>query len=255
MGIFKKLYTALFIALLLPVLTFAQSGDESEEAAESLYLVMNVKPLNNNISSFESALAEHNREYHTEFPMQVFWIATGDTYSGYYQIVHGPTNWTNLGMYQASDEHNTHWNDEVMTKVEDASGYSFWQLIPEYALNPQEEIVPASFVEIFTIKSNQMSRFMKLIDEWHEANIEEEFDGSYGVLSRQMSGTGQVALVVNLPEGWSELDESPNFREKFENTHGKPNWDVFREDMGRTIERVEIAMRFYRPDLSTAAEN
>lgn len=169
-------------------------------------------------------------------------------------MTHGPTNWTTLGSRSPSEEHDEHWNNEVMPLVEDITGYTFWKQSSDVVLNPPESVVQNSFVQIFNIKEGENPRFMRALQEWHKANIESDFEGSYTAYSRQMSGQNQLALVVNLPEGFSELDNPPQFRQSFEDSHGKPRWDLFADDTEKAIESVEIGMRFLRPDLSTPVD-
>lgn len=240
-----------FLSVLLFCLPIEINAQADEEPANDLYLSLLVKPLNANISAFEDALAEHHQNYHENLPMIVYWIATGETYGGYYQLVHGPTNWTTLGSYSPSAEHDDHWNNEVMPHVEDTSGYTFWKRSSEIVLNTPETSPQSSFTQLFNIKDGEGARFMRAMRDWHEANVESEFEGSYTVYNRQMFGQNQVAMVVNLPGGWAELDNPPQTREGFENTHGKPMWDLFMDDYVKAVEDVEIGMRFFRPDLST----
>lgn len=247
----NELITILSLSLFLFCLPLEMNAQADEEPAQDLYLVIHAKPSNGNISAFEDALAEHTQNYHENFPLTVFSVATGETYGGYYQLAHGPTNWTTLDSYSPSEEHDDHWNNEVMPLVEDITGYTFWKQSSDVVLNPPESVVQNSFVQIFNIKEGENPRFMRAMQEWHKANVESDFEGSYTAYSRQMSGQNQVALVVNLPGGWSELDNPPQFRQRFEDTHGKSMWDLFADDTEKAIESVEIGMRFLRPDLST----
>ncbi|MDX1641803.1 MAG: hypothetical protein R3220_08890 [Balneolaceae bacterium] len=247
----NKLIIILSIFLFLFYLPLEINAQTDEEPKKDLYLVIHAKPSNESIPAFEDALAEHMQNYHESFPFAVFWVATGETYGGYYQLAHGPTNWTTLDSYSPSKEHDEHWNNEVMPLVEDISGYTFWKQSSDVVLNPSESAVQNSFVQIFNIEDGETSRFVRALQEWHEANVESDFEGSYTAYSRQMSGQNQFALVVNLPKGFSELDNPPQFRQQFEDIHGKQMWDLFADDTEKAIESVEIGMRFFRPDLST----
>lgn len=241
----------IFLSLSLFCLPLEMNAQMDEEQADDLFLVIHAKPFNGSAPAFEEALAEHNQNYHQDFPLIVFWVATGETFGGYYELVHGPTNWTALDGYSPSEGHDEHWHNEVLTLVEHITGYTFWKQNSDIVLNPQESIMPNSFVEIFNIRQGENARFMRALKDWHQANAESDFEGSYAAFNRQMSGKNQVALVVNLPGGWSDLDTSPEFRERFEETHGKQRYDLFSDDAEKSIESVEVAMRFFRPDLST----
>lgn len=241
----------ILLSIFLFCLPLDINAQMDEEPTEDLSLVFHAKPFNGSAPAFEEALAEHTQEYHQDLPIIIFWVATGKTFGGYYELIHGPTSWTALDGHSPSEEHDEHWHNEVLTHVEHITGYTFWKQDSDIVLNPQESIMPKSFVQIFDIKQGETARFMRVLKDWHTANVESDFEGSYTAYTRQMSGQNQVALVVNLPGGWSDLDSPPEFRKRFEEIHGKQMYDLFSDDTEKAIESVEVAMRFFRPDLST----
>ncbi|MDZ7694288.1 MAG: hypothetical protein U5K69_24735 [Balneolaceae bacterium] len=121
-------------------------------------------------------------------------------------------------------------------------------------MNPVES--QKSLITILTIKEGENNRFMRALDEWHEANKEaEDFNGSYNVYSRQVSGENQVAIISSLENGWAELDEENNFRKRFEEKHGKSAWDLWIEDVSDAMKSEDVVSRGYLPDLSSGGEN
>jgi len=77
------------------------------------------------------------------------------------------------------------------------------------------------------IKNGEMSRFMRLLDEWLETNNEYDRGGRFNVYTRQLHGMGIVAIVSSLKNGLAEFDESNEFRQYFIDTHGEERCNCF----------------------------
>ncbi|MDX1672063.1 MAG: hypothetical protein R3211_06955 [Balneolaceae bacterium] len=247
-----------FTAILLILVFIASSGvfaQESESAENQIFFVQWLKPHNDKIQAFEKAVKEHNQKFHTEDGVAVFNEVTGK-YHGHYEFAVGPYTWTEWENRDFSEAHDNHWISEVMPLVQHAAEPAAWKLLPKYQMNPMEKIAPKSLITVLTIKPGEYPRFMRALEEWHKANkAAEDFDGSYSVYARQYSGESQVAIISNLENGWSELDEDNNFRNRFEDKHGKMAWDLWLDDVVDAIKSEDVVSRILRRDLSTGLDN
>lgn len=247
-----KRFTLLLTTLLF-VSSFGIYAQESESQENAIYFVQRLQPHNDQIEAFEDAVQEHNQKFHSEEGVSVFYEISGE-YHGHYQFVMAPYTWTEWENRETSDAHDNHWRNTVMPLVKHAVEPSAWKLLPKYQLNPVESRL--SIITILTIKQGKNDRFMRTLEEWHEANKEaENYDGSYTVFSRQLSGENQVAIVSSLENGWAELDEESNLRNRFEEEHGKAAWDLWTEDATEAIKSEDVITRVYREDLSAGTEN
>lgn len=245
-----------FTLLLAPIFLITSFGifaQESESQENEIFFVQWLQPHHDQIQAFENTIKEHNERFHSEDGVLVFYEITGK-YHGHYELVTGPYTWTEWENRETSEAHDNHWINTVMPLVKHAAEPTAWKRLPKYELNPIES--QKSLITILTIKEGENDRFIRTLDEWHEANKEaEDFDGSYNVYSRQVSGENQIAIVSSLENGWAELDEENNFRQRFEDKHGKSAWDLWIDDVSDVLKSDDVASRVFRPDLSSGMEN
>lgn len=249
-------FTILLTTLLL-VTSVAVFGQDEESEENEIFFVQQLQPHNDQIEAFENALQEHNQTYHSEDGVMTFYEISGKTH-GHYEFVLGPYTWTEWENRELSEDHRMHFNNEIMPLVKHAAEPSAWKHLPNFELNQPDisEYSRKSIISILTLKDGQYARFMKTLEQWHKANAEsEDFDGSYNIFSRQLSGENQIAFIYRLEDGWAELDEEQNLRDRFENIHGKSDWDLWAEDAEKVVESNEVGTRVYLPNLSVEADN
>lgn len=238
----------LLLAIMLFVSSFGVYAQESESQDNEIFFVQRLQPHNDQIEAFEKAVQEHNNKFHSEEGVSVFYEISGE-YHGHYQFVMAPYTWTEWENRETSEAHDKHWRNTIMPLVKHSVEPSAWQRLPKYELNPVDS--QKSIITILTIKQGENARFMRALEKWHEANKEaENYDGSYNVFSRQLSGENQVAIVSSLEDGWAELDEENNFRDRFEEEHGKTAWDLWSEDATDAIKSEDVITRVFMPELS-----
>ena len=246
----------ILLATLLLVTSVSVFGQEENEENE-IFFVQLLQPHNDQIEAFEKAIQEHNQTYHSEDGVMVTYQITGNTH-GHYGFVVGPYTWTEWENREQSEDHRMHFNNEIMPLVKHAGEPSAWKRLPSFELNQPDisEYSGKSIITILTIKDGQYARFMKTLEQWHKANSEsEDFDGSYNVYSRQLSGKNKISIVASLENGWAELDEDRSLRQRFEEIHGKSDWDLWTEDVEKVLESSEVSTRVYLPNLSVESNN
>lgn len=245
-----------FTLLLVSILFISSLGafaQESESTENEIYFVQWLQPHNDQIEAFRNALKEHNQKFHSEEGISVFYEINGK-YHGHYELALGPYTWTEWENRETSEAHDNHWVNTVMPLVKHQAEPAAWKRLPKYEMNPIES--QKSLITILTIKQGENDRFMRALEEWHEANkAAEDFDGSYDVYSRQVSGENQVAIISDMENGWAELDEENNFRKRFEEEHGKSAWDLWIDDVSDAIKSEEVVARVLVPELSAGLEN
>lgn len=243
----------LLLSLIFLIFSFGAFAQESESPENEIYFVQWLQPHHDQIQAFENAVQEHNQKFHSEEGIWVFYEITGE-YHGHYEFVLGPYTWTEWENRETSEAHDNHWANTVMPLVKHQAEPAAWKRLSKYELNPVES--QKSIITILTIKQGENDRFMRSLDEWHEANkAAEEFDGSYNVYSRQFSGENQVAIISNLENGWAEFDEENNFRKRFEEKHSKSAWDLWIDDVSDAIKSQDVSSRVFIPDLSAGVDN
>ena len=113
----KKLITCFMLALVFPLLVFADTRPNKPFRPTASGSGMDIRPHS------KKALAEHAEKFHTgHWKWRVYQVPSGPDESDAYQITEGPNSWTNLeGRGNISPEHMKHYDTMVTPHVEKTS--------------------------------------------------------------------------------------------------------------------------------------
>ncbi len=244
MGKFVSLIGVLCLFGVMSV--FGQNMEEENE----IYVLYRLTAENDNIMQFETAWKEHNQKFHQDSPVYAFYFESGP-YSGTYSGVEGPMTWTGHENVEYTDAHGQDWLENVQPLLVDPIHVEWWSHMSKYAQNQAEEPTEKTIVTAYHINDGEMPRFMRMLDDWMEANTEQNHDGRYNVYQRQLHGKGIIAIVSSLENGLAELDESNNFRQRFIDTHGEGSWQLFLDDYQLSVYKSQVSVRNRLMDIST----
>lgn len=247
----KQLTYVLGICLLF--ISATATAQEQEDKNE-IFVVYNMKPMNDEITQFESAWKEHNEMYHEDSPVFAFYLETGPV-GGHYQGVEGPKTWTGHENFEYTDAHGQHWVEQVMPLIDGTVTLEYWKRMKDYTHNPSDSPVTTSIVNLYTIEEGQYNRFIRVLKDWHKANTEQNYDGRYNVYERQLHGTTEIAIVGSLDNGLAEFDEPSNLKKRFTETHSEMMWELFIDDVRKSVKNSDVVLRVALPDISTPQQN
>jgi len=234
------------LCLLGAVTVFGQEMDNENE----IYVLYRLTAENNNINQFETAWKEHNQKFHQDSPVYAFYLESGPN-GGTYQGVEGPMTWTGHENVEYTDAHGKDWLDNVNPLLVGPMHVEWWSHMSKYAQNQSEEPTEKDIVTLYHVKTGETARFMRMLDDWQEANSEQGHDGRYNVYQRQLHGETMMAIVSSLDRGLAELDDSDDFRQRYIDTHGAGSWQLFLDDYELSVSKSEVALRNRLADIST----
>ncbi|MCW9706545.1 hypothetical protein [Fodinibius salsisoli] len=234
------------------VFIFGALGVTAQDTSDEnqIYVLYRLTAENDKVQEFEQAWEDHNQKFHQESPVYAFYMESGP-YSGTYQGVEGPMTWTEHENVEYTDAHGKDWLDNVQPLLVGTIDVEWWKHMNKYAQNESDTPTEMSIVTVYHIKSGEMARFTRMLDDWYEANTEQGFDGRYNVYQRQLHGQGQVAIVSSLDTGLAELDESSELRQRFITTHGEGTWQLFLDDYELSVSMSKVGLRNRLTDIST----
>lgn len=244
MGKLASMLGVLFLFSAVTVIA-QQSNSENE-----IYVLYRLSPENADISQFETAWTEHNQKFHQDSPVYAFFLESGPN-SGTYQGVEGPMTWTGHQNVEYTDAHGKDWLDNVNPMLVGPMHVEWWKHMSKYAQNETEEPIETSIVTVYHIRDGETTRFMRMLDDWLEANNKQAHDGRYNVYQRQLHGAAQIAIVSSLDRGLAELDDSDEFRQRYIDTHGDGMWQLFLDDYELSVSKSEVSVRTRLADVST----
>lgn len=242
-----KVISILGVVFLFGALSVTAQDTQNEN---EIYVLYRLVPENDNIMQFETAWQEHNQEFHQDSPVYAFYFESGP-YSGTYSGVEGPMTWTGHENVEYTDEHGRDWLENVQPLLTKPIHVEWWSHMSKYAQNQSDQPTETSIVTVYHIKNGESARFMRMLDDWMEANTEQGYDGRYNVYQRQLHGQGQIAIVSSLDRGLAELDDSNEFRRRFEATHGDNTWQLFLDDYDLSVYKTEVGLRTRLAEIST----
>ena len=232
-------------ASVLPVAIAQESQDENR-----VFVVYFLTPKNDKISAFEKAWKSHNAQFHKDSPVYAFYVETGP-YGGSYEGVEGPNTWTEHENYEYSDAHGKDWLNNVQPLLDGKISVQWWKHMPKYDQNTGGDPTEKSIVSVYHVKNGQGARFMRLLDNWHEANTEQNYDGRYSVYQRQLHGSNQIAIVGSLEKGLAEYDDTNEFKKRYTDTHGESAWQLFLDDYELSVHKSTVTLRNRLTNIST----
>ena len=242
-----KFVSMLGVLCLLGAMTvFGQEMDNENE----IYVLYRLTAENDNIRQFETAWTNHNQKFHQDSPVYAFYMESGPN-SGTYQGVEGPMTWTGHENVEYTDAHGKDWLDNVNPLLVGPMHVEWWGHMSKYAQNQAEEPNEKSIVTTYHIKNGETARFMRMLDDWLEANKEQGHDGRYNVYQRQLHGETIIGIVSSLDRGLAELDSANDLRQRYIDKHGEGSWQLFLDDYELSVSKSQVSVRSRLADVST----
>ncbi len=225
----KNLIILLFC---IPVMLFGQDAN-----APNLYEVITMEVKRGQEDAFEAAVKAHNEKFHGEgmYPASLNYNINGP-WGGQYTWIMGPTSWTAMDTRPGKGAHDDDWKN-VDQYVESYDGPGYWSMSSSLSHIAEGPNPSKRLIWVYDIKSGEGTRWTELVGQVKEVYAEKFSDEHFWVVWNEFSDTAKgwdVAVIFPF-EKWAWMDEDNNFRDKFEEVHGKNTWDHFLDEFRTTI--------------------
>lgn len=228
-----------------------------EKAPSVVFDQIMITPHPEKVAAFHKAVAEHNKQFHTDAPRQVavYQIMTGPN-TGKYIWNLGPCTWAELDERPMDPSHNDHWANAVAPTLTTESNATFWEFHPEFSSMTSDFKLNMLSITFYDIKRGIgnfdkikpiMERFTKLYRATYPGDM-------FGTYTNVMGSTaeGRDLAIVGFLNNYSDMaKENPDVAEKYDAMHGKGSYE---KDMTVWMEATQGAaseMWVYMPELST----
>lgn len=242
----------LVLALAVCMISYAQ-----EEAPTVVFDQIMVTPHPEKVADFHKAVAEHNKQFHSEAPRQVavYQIMTGPN-TGKYIWNLGPCTWAELDARPMDDAHNNHWSANVTPTLTTEANGTFWEYHPQYSSMSADFTLNMLHITFYDVKRGMgnfdklkpiMERFTKMYRELYPEDM-------YGIYTNVMGSTseGRDLAIVSFLDNYADMAiEHPDVPEKYNGMFGDGSYE---KDMKTWMENTMGAateMWAYMPELSS----
>jgi hypothetical protein len=242
----------LTMAFLATICGFAQ-----DDAPAVVFDQIMITPQPTKIAEFYKAVAEHNKQFHTEAPRQVavYQIMTGPN-TGKYIWNLGPCTWAELDERPMDAAHDKHWSSTVTpTLTTDANG-TFWRFHPKLSSMNNDFKLNMLDITFWDIKQG-MGNFDKataIIEKFVKVYQTEYPDDNFGIYSNVMGSTaeGRDMAIVGFKDNYAAMAvQHPDLPEKFNAMHGEGSFEKTMQEWGDLLQGSASEMWLYMPELST----
>ena len=224
----KKLSAANLIAGLISFTGFAQEVNTDYAMANIVFIDAKI----GHEKDFESKVIEHNNKFHNEAPNKGYLdqVISGK-HAGTYVWVMAPCTFTDLANLKLGDDHEKHWNSEVVPLIEGYGAQEYWKHNEKlsYYPNPVENR-KVSNLWLIDLKRGDYYRFKTLMTKIVEA-YEKKGTGNMRVYDNQFNaGDGRDVVIIWDMESLAEMDQLDPLKPHFEEVHGEGSWDTMLEE-------------------------
>ena len=234
------------MALLLPFVATGQDG-QGYQMFENFYIT----PKAGMGAELEAAMGAHNKKYHAEPPYaaQVYYVINGEN-AGKYVWSMGPATWTDHENRPSDDGHDTDWDKNVGTLIDEYGSTDFWKLDVKHSRFTGAFDLNKLQLWIVDIKDGQMYRanaIFKKVNEVHEAMDEVPF----GIYRKQMSGSeGPDLAMIWFFDSLAWFDEEPMFRKHYEEINGEGSFQQLLDEWDDVVESLQNEVWVFQPEMS-----
>jgi hypothetical protein len=246
--------------LLFMVLSMAANAQKKD-----LSTVNTVKPKSGQKMAFEAAYKTHVAKFHKAGDnINVYEILSGAN-AGYYHLVEGSKSYADFDKERPDGSAHRLDLDKTFFPLLENTINATYRYIDSLSL--RGDVVADKFV--VTVRHlNSSLDFNEYRKELaRSANVNKNQKGgfwenlSYGVWEQLWDGSNQVTVSIrSLKDGFKSLETdyygatpagTPNFRDLYSKMYGNTAWDDRVKLMDKAVDKTEVYLMKYRPDLST----
>ncbi|WP_224490642.1 hypothetical protein [Robertkochia flava] len=240
------------LALVAFIGTYAQ-----DEAPTVVFDQIMVTPNPSKVAEFHKAIAEHNKQFHSEAPRQVavYQIMTGPN-TGKYIWNLGPCTWADLDERPMDKAHNDHWANAVGPTLTTEANATFWEYHPELSNMNIDFKLNMLNITFWDIKMG-MGNFDKvkgIVEKFVKLYHESYPDDNFGIYSNVMGSTaeGRDMALVGFMDKYADMAESnPDVPEKYNAMHGAGSYEKDMNEWVNLIQGSANEMWVFMPELSS----
>jgi hypothetical protein len=220
-----------------------------------MYKTMYLKPKYDKLKELGKAMAEHNKEYHSEGTGTVYvWLVNTGPHTGEWLIVSGPTTFTDMDNIDYGQEHQDHWLFEVMPYVEDVSEGEYWRMDAKTSYNPEDAVGGKEVLSIYEVRDFEEYRFNDMLKKVKEVYEQKAYPNFFQVYHTQFdSFNGRDVLIAGNFPNWAFFDRERTFKKDYEEVHGEGSWSKLMEEYKDCVVSSYDEVIIYIPELSGPA--
>lgn len=219
--------TLIISFILAMTITFAGYSQESDTDYAMASIVFIDAKIGHE-DDFESNAIDHNTKYHNEAPNKGYLdqIISGKQ-AGTFVWVMAPCTFTDLAALNLGDEHNNHWNTEVVPHIKKYGAQEYWKYNEKlsYFPNPEANRKVAN-LWLIDLKRGDYYRFKTLMTKIVEA-YKKKGTGNMRVYDNQFNaGDGRDVVIIWDMESMAELDLNDPLKPAYEEINGEGSWNT-----------------------------
>lgn len=203
---------------------------------------------------FENSMKVHNQKFHTAAnKVYVFEIISGEK-MGSFQVAWPPTNWGEMDNMKPNPAHEQDIQATIVPKTDLNEGMLFSRRIDSLSHGDQDWSIPKTQVTIWHVKRGKLDTWLASLRKYKLAFDNSNDPRNYTIYTKIMAGTDpQVILISRYKNGWKEME--PGFyttlKDVMTKAYSAEEWDMQQKAYDECIEKAEVYLRVFRPDLST----
>jgi hemolysin-activating ACP:hemolysin acyltransferase len=243
----KKIITMTAAVLMLAVTVFAQ--EKNYKMIETEY----IKPKNDKMKEFITAITNHSKKYHTTDPNKSgVWLVNTGPYTGWLSWVVGPCTFTQMDGRRVNEkEHTEDWMFNVMPYIDEVAEGEYWKIDDKVSYSPEGSFSGKEIWSIYDIKPFEGYRFTALLEKVVDVYKKKNYPNYMEVYRNQFeSACGHDVAVAFGFKNWAFFDEEDNFWKDYEEVNGEGAKIKFFNEYRDIVVSAYDEVSEYIPDLS-----
>ncbi|MBL7473624.1 hypothetical protein [Robertkochia sediminum] len=216
-----------------------------------------VTPHPEKVMQFHKAVAEHNKQFHTDAPRQVavYQIMTGPN-TGKYIWNLGPCTWQELDERPMDTGHNEHWVNNVTPTLTTEAHGTFWQYHPEFSNISNNFKLNMLSITFYDVKRGigNFDKIKAVMERFTQLYREKYPEDMFGIYTNVMGSTkeGRDLAIVGFLNNYADMaSENPDVPEKYDAMFGKESYEKDLQTWMENMEGSASEMWLFMPELSS----
>ena len=241
----KKTITTSFVAMLISIVTWAQTPNVVWETSY-------IDPKTDQMMDLQKAMKAHNNKFHATTPYRAsVWQVTTGKRTGHLLWVMGPFTWADLDKRPSGDDHTSDWAGNVMPKTNGMKDGYYWEGVEGFNYRPSEDFMPKIMqVRSFDLKRGKWDEFKHVLSMVMKVYQEKKLGHSIALYDNVVPDGDLDAIIVWQYENYAYWDKDLNFQKAFEEIHGDNSWFQFLEALDDIIDDTDDELLEVIPDMS-----
>ncbi|TXI32335.1 MAG: hypothetical protein E6Q58_04125 [Niabella sp.] len=245
------------VMLILPMVLYAQPM----QSKKNKNIIIFLQPLHGQSENFEKGLTHHTNTFHSNNPIDVFEVLTGEQTGQFAFVYRNLYTWTEVDEASKSAEDKDHaddWNQNVAKFISNVTPRNFYEgsedsYLPDNFKGVNTEMSAVYVIDLVQGKENDFYAGVKKIKEMYKKSNSK----NYYILQTRVFGKGsQVMVVIPLEKGWASFDPSPDddWEKMFKKAFPKEDFKAWIKSFEATQKTFDSFVVKLRKDLSSAMQ-